>query len=175
MIGGFVAGFNHVMHQMTGPRNKDEKDPPGKTKKGKFSVDDIRKGAKVGKEIGASAEFIDAMDKSLKGNSKILGKFGKIGGYLSAGGQIIYDGVKYYQGKISGYRFSFKMGTTITSVVVGAEVGTAIGGPYGFAVGAVIGLGGGAAESAWDAWWPQFKQSTNRFYNTTINSLRRYH
>ncbi len=93
LIGGVVAGLNHALHEIDSPLDNGEgEDPSGKNKKGKLSVDDIRKGAKVGKEIGASAEFIDAMDKSLKGNNKVLGKFG---GYLSVGGQIIYDGVEY--------------------------------------------------------------------------------
>ncbi|MPT34513.1 MAG: hypothetical protein E2604_05365 [Flavobacterium sp.] len=87
--GLIVSGLNHALHS-------GDTDPPGKTKEGKLTADDIKKGAKVGKEIGASAEFIDALDKSLKGNNKILGKFGKVGGYLSAGGQITYNGVEYY-------------------------------------------------------------------------------
>ncbi|AZI56135.1 hypothetical protein EIB75_13090 [Epilithonimonas vandammei] len=127
-VGFIVAGLNHAMHKMDSPfTDENGEDPPGKGKKGKQTANNIKKGAKVGKEIGASAEFIDAMDKSLKGNSKVLGKFGKVGGYLSAGGQIIYDGVEYYNGEISGYRFSFRLGATVTSAVVGAEVGTAIG------------------------------------------------
>lgn len=175
IAGGVVAGLNHAMHKLgdQGGDVDEGENPPRKAKKRKLSLSQVKKGANISKEIGVSAEFLDALDKGLKGpNSKVLGKIGKVGGYLSSGGQIIYDGVEYYQGKISGYRFSFRMGTTVTSAVVGAEVGTAIGGPYGFAVGTVIGIGAGVAESAWDTWWPQFKQSTNRFYNTTINNIR---
>lgn len=161
------------MHKMNSPFDNDEgEDPPGKGKK--TTANKIKYGAKVGKEIGASAEFIDAMDKSLKGNSKILGKFGKVGGYLSAGGQIIYDGVEYYKGEISGYRFSFRLGTTVTSAVVGAEVGAAIGGPAGFVVGTTIGVGAHVTESAWNTLWPQFKHSYNNFINTAISNWMRY-
>ena len=174
-----VTAFNFLAHKEGNNEtviNDDGngEDPPGKGKKGKQTANNIKKGAKVGKEIGASAEFIDAMDKSLKGNSKVLGKFGKVGGYLSAGGQIIYDGVEYYNGEISGYRFSFRLGATVTSAVVGAEVGTAIGGPAGFVVGTTIGVGAGVTESAWDTWWPQFKQSFNGFINTATSNWMRY-
>ncbi|WP_227411513.1 RHS repeat-associated core domain-containing protein [Cruoricaptor ignavus] len=177
VIGGIVAGLNHAMHKMNSPFDNDEgEDPPGKGKK--TTANKIKYGAKVGKEIGASAEFIDAMDKSLKGNSKILGKFGKVGGYLSAGGQIIYDGVEYINGEISGYRFSFRLGATVTSYVAGMEVGAAIGGtaggPAGFVVGTTIGVGAGVTESAWDTWWPQFKHSYNNFINTAISNWMRY-
>ncbi|KGE13066.1 hypothetical protein DI53_3283 [Sphingobacterium deserti] len=169
--GGVVAGLNHVMHRMDSPLPNDAEgeDPPGKK-----NANRIEQAANVGKEIGTSAELIEAIDKSLKGNSKVLGKFAKVGGYLSAGGQIIYDGVEYYNGEISGYRFSFRFGATVTSAVVGAEVGTAIGGPAGFVVGTTIGIGAGVTESAWDNWWPQFKQGFNGFINRATNNWMHY-
>jgi RHS repeat-associated protein len=168
ITGGIVAGLNHAMHSRG--RTDERDNPPGKKNANK-----IKQGAKISKEIGASAEFIEAMDKSLKGNSKVLGKFGKVGGYLSAGGQIVYDGVEYMNGEISGYRFTFRMGSTATSTVVGMTVGTELGGPYGFVAGTVIGVGAGVTESAWDIWYPQFKSSVNSFYNTIINNIMQYH
>ncbi len=121
LIGGVVAGLNHAMHKMDSPfdNSVDGDDPPGK---GKKAPNNVKRAVKIGKEVGASAEFIDAMDKSLKGNNKVLGKFGKVGGYLNAGGQIIYDGIEYSNGEISGYRFTFQLGSTVTSFVAGEAV-----------------------------------------------------
>lgn len=153
-------------------RTDEGENPLGKGKK--TTANKIKQGAKVTKNIGASAEFIDAMDKSLKGNSKILGRFGSVGSYLSAGGQIVYDGIEYINGEISGYRFTFRAGSTITSFIAGAEVGTAIGGAAGFVVGTTIGLGAGTAESTWDLLKPQFIQSFNNFINTATSNWMRY-
>ena len=100
---------------------------------------------------------------------------GNVETYLAAGGQIIYDGVIYSQGKISGYRLSFRIGTTLTSAVAGAEVGAAIGGPYGFVAGSVISVGATVTEQAWDTWLPQFKQGINRFQNTLNNRFMMSH
>ena len=79
ITGLVVSGLNHAMHKI----DDGEIDPPTK-KKEKLTTDDLKKGARAAKEVGASTEFIDAMDKSLKGNNKVLGRMGKIGGYLSA-------------------------------------------------------------------------------------------
>lgn len=40
--------------------------------------------------------------------------------------------------------------------------------------GTTIGVGAGVTESAWDSWWPQFKQSYNGFINTANNNWMHY-
>ena len=52
---------------------------PKSKKKGKQFSERTKHAVKTINEIGASAEFIDAMDKILKGNNKILGRFGSVG------------------------------------------------------------------------------------------------
>src|SRR5690554_275716 len=135
----------------------------------------IKNGIKVVRDTGKAAELIDALDKSLGKNSKLFGKIGKIGGWMSMGGEVIFDGIELYEGKISGYRFSFRFGAVVTSAVVGAEVGTLIGGPYGFVAGTVIGLSAGGMERAWDVWWPQFQGGIGNFYNNIIYNISRYY
>lgn len=77
-------------------------------------------------------------------------------------------------GEISGYRFTFRTGTTVTSFIAAAEVGTVVGGPAGFVVGTTIGLTAAATESAWDVFWPQFNQSFSGFINTAISNWMNY-
>src|SRR5690606_8059531 len=135
----------------------------------------IKRGSKAVKDTGKAAELISTLDEILGKNSKLFGKFGKIGGWMAKGGEVVYDGIEWYEGKISGYRFSFRLGTVVTSAVVGAEVGTSVGGPYGFAAGTAIGLVAGAVEGAWDVWFPQFEAGMARFYNNIIYNISRYH
>lgn len=174
MAGGIVAGLNHTLHKISDPFSPQEGDE-GKRKKREKLLNHIKGGAEIVKDAGAFVELIDALDKGLGKNIKIFGKYGDLGGFMTAGGQIIYDGVEYQQGNISGYRFSFRLGATITSAVVGAKVGAAMGGPAGFVAGTVIGTGAGAVELSWDTIWPQFIQSFNRFYNSTVRGVMRYH
>ena len=147
---------------------------PKSKKKGKQFSERTKHAVKTINEIAASAEFIEALDKVLKGNSKILGRFGSVGSYLSSGGKIIYDGMEYMNDEISGYRFTFRIGTTVTSFVAAAEVGAVLGGPAGFVVGTTIGLTAIATESAWDVFWPQFNQSFSGFINTAISNWMNY-
>ncbi|HUH51219.1 MAG TPA: RHS repeat-associated core domain-containing protein [Flavobacterium sp.] len=144
----------------------------GGNEKGTYT---IKNGSKVVKDTGKAAQLIDALDKSLGENSKLFGKIGKIGGWMSMGGEVVYDGIEYYDGGISGYRFSFRLGSIVASTVIAAEVGTAIGGPFGFVAGTIIGFTAATIESAWDTWFPQFRASVNNFYNNIIYNISRYH
>ncbi|QIY92777.1 hypothetical protein FOB44_17610 [Chryseobacterium gallinarum] len=189
MEGFMVMAFNHLTHEIRTVKMVEESFESGETadsaeatdsggndnedpkKPKKVTAKQVQGGAYIVKSVGLSSGFIEAVDKTFGYSTKIFGKFATVGNYLAAGGQIIYDGVEYSQGKISGYRLSFRMGTTLTSAVAGAEVGAALGGPYGFVAGSVIAVGGTVTEKAWDTWWPQFKQGVNRFRNTMINNF----
>lgn len=169
-IGGSVAWFNHKLHETNSSFEDDGRDPSGKGKKRKQTTDKIKQGAKAGKEVGTSLEFVDAVDKGLKGNSKVYTKLGKYGGRMAYGGQIVYDGSQYFSGEISGYRFGYRLGATTTGMVVGTE----IGGPAGFLVGTSIGIGADLIEAAWDVMVPKIQQSYNQFINTTTANWMKY-
>ncbi len=114
----------------------DNTQPNSKTEKLKHNID-------VTADIGGSAEAIKALDQYIaeitKGNpSKVLGKFGKVGGLVNSGGSIAVSSLQYVNNEISGFELTFNVGTTLTSVWVGGKVGASFGGPKGFVAGVTV-------------------------------------
>lgn len=136
--------------------------PKDKKSKSK-NIDKTLKNIKAGTNIATSAEIIDAIDDAISPQSRrILGKYGgKTVGFISAGGEVIYNGIEYNSGKISGYRLTYRLGKIASTIVVGSQVA----GPKGVALGVLVGLTFDVAEKAWDTFITQFTWKMNEFQN----------
>lgn len=122
--------------------------------------------------VSTSTEIIDAIDEYLAPNDRrILGKYGgKVAGVVAAGGEVYYNQVEYDNGKISGYRFTYRLGKTASTIVIGSSVG----GPKGVALGILVGVTFDMMEKAWDTIVPQLQQGYDNFINTTTAHWMRY-
>ncbi|WKS95302.1 hypothetical protein [Riemerella columbina] len=145
-------------------------DPPQKSKND--SIDSKLKDIKKGTNISTSIELIDAMDEALSPDQRrIFGKYGgKLAGYVAAGGEVVYNGVEYNNGRISGYRFTYRLGKTATTMIIGSS----IAGPKGVALGVLVGLTFDLVEKGWDKFYSDTKQSVNRFENTMVSNWMKY-
>src|SRR5690606_25065452 len=99
----------------------DNTQPNSKIEKLKHNID-------VTADIGGSAEAIKALDQYIaeitkENPSKLLGKFGKVGGLVNYGGSIAVSSLEYVKNETLGCALTFKVGSTLRGVWVGGKVG----------------------------------------------------
>jgi RHS repeat-associated protein len=163
--GIITSGLNHLAHE--GAKNLGD---PKKDKIKPQKYDKAKEASVLLKKTADDLELVAILDEYIGKNPGMYKLIGKVTPWLTAGGDILFNGAEYLDGKISGYRFSFRTSAGIASIVVGAEVGATFGGIPGLIAGAVIGWGANQMESAWDIFIRDFSAGVNQFRNQAINS-----
>jgi len=140
LIGGAVAGFNHLMHKMNGESNFGDDDKK-KIQKKKVRIQLLRD------NIESLQNFDSWLYEPIKGSS-FIGKFGTPLDFLDAGGEIYITSLEYKDGTITKATYQFRMiKTVVTSyATIGAGLGLAtganlgrFGGVYGTILGTAVG------------------------------------
>ncbi|MCS3868451.1 RHS repeat-associated protein [Chryseobacterium ginsenosidimutans] len=139
LIGGFVAGFNHIMHRMNEFSFGDDDKP--KIQKQKVRI-------KLARETLESLKNVDSwLYEPIKGSS-FIGKFGTPLDFIDAGGEIYLTKLEYQDGTLTKAEYQFKMTKTVVKsfATIGAGLGLAtganlgrLGGPIGALVGVAVG------------------------------------
>jgi hypothetical protein len=137
LIGGVVAGFNHVMHKMDSSELDVDKNPDRKKKRQSGKEKKVLKG----KIVKVSLDIVDGLSKTNGLNSsKLLGTAGDISGKAAPLLEVGINVYSYKSGLTGPGEFLYDTVGTGTSLYVGAETGAAAGGPAGFVAGAAAGL-----------------------------------
>ncbi|WFB70004.1 RHS repeat-associated core domain-containing protein [Chryseobacterium sp. WX] len=162
VIGGVVAGLNHLAHASYGPGD----DPKSKNnvKKKAATTKNIQPLVKKAAQVATVIDVVGDMP----GGGKLLKLTGKSAGKAFPVLETTSNVMEYSNGDISGQRLSYRSVGVGTSIVVGAEVGSIFPG-YGSAAGAVVGGIFGTAELLYDQFnqyvKPVMQQKVNNFSN----------
>ncbi len=166
LIGGVVAGFNHVMHKMTGFGDDDEiikKLTPAQRKQ----LEQIKSGTQLTTEALQKTGLDKVLDNWVEKTP--LGKNLKVSvvDYISMGGEIWYDHKLQTYNGISKNEFTFRFVTKsvsgLTSAHFGSIAGAAVGAEYGASVGGVVGsvVGAGIGFYIENTYWKGIKYFDN--------------